>query len=208
MRRDVRRMSIAGIIPARAGSKRVPGKNTKELDGKPLIMWTIEAAQKCFSLSQIIVSSDDDKVRTLIKGHARWHRRPKHLATDDALTIDVLHDILKVFHTNSFCLLQPTSPFRTPVDIDHCCDLHKWSNLPVISVSESDPDRPNGAVYVGTVEWLKHCRNEATYTYPFDLPGTVKHRMSTLRSLDIDTEADFSHAEHLASGMKDGWYKT
>jgi len=84
-------MNVVGIIPARAGSRGVPGKNKKLLYGKPLIQWTIEAALKSKILSQVIVTSDDEEILDLARElGAKILERPAVLAMDDCQLDDVL----------------------------------------------------------------------------------------------------------------------
>lgn len=101
------------LIPARAGSKRCPGKNTRVLSGKPLIQWTIETA-KAANASEIIVSTDSDWVGGLAAGMCgRLHwRKPEH-ATDTATDFSWVYDLRRMIETPYFCILRPTSPFRT-----------------------------------------------------------------------------------------------
>jgi CMP-N-acetylneuraminic acid synthetase len=193
-------VNILGIIPARAGSKRISGKNRKMLGDKPLIMWTIEQAVKARSLSHLIVTTDDPEIIAMVdRSNVEIHKRASKLATDEALSTDVIAAVLK--HTShekhAFCLLQPTSPFRLAEDIDHCCDLFRYSHRPIVSVSAADRDQPNGAVYVSFSEWLIESRKEGII-YPFDLPETLQFPMPELRSLDIDTPQDWTTAEHIA----------
>lgn len=118
-------MKILAIIPARGGSKGVPGKNTKLLAGKPLIQYTIEAAQESENLSDIIVSTDSKEIAQLSKnlGVDVPFLRPEHLASDTASTLEVVIHAVKFLkelgtHYNAVCLLQPTCPFRKKGFID------------------------------------------------------------------------------------------
>ena len=106
------------LIPARAGSKRCPGKNTRLLGGKPLIEWTIDAA-KAAHVAQIIISSDDPAIWPIARYHqVELHiRKPEH-ATDDAPDYLWVHDVLTEHwpcpdHKPYVAILRPTSPFRT-----------------------------------------------------------------------------------------------
>lgn len=112
-------MRILGLIPARQGSKRIPGKNSKLLGGKPLVAWTFEAAMACSALDQVCLSTDDP----VLMEHARSHGvevpfvRPEHLCSDTASTVDVVLHALEHYrvagvHFDGVMLLQPTSPFR------------------------------------------------------------------------------------------------
>ena len=106
------------LIPARRGSKRCPGKNTRPLGGKPLIEWTIEAA-KAAHVAQIIISSDDPAIWPIARYHqVELHiRKPEH-ATDDAPDYLWVEDVLTQHwpnpdHKAYVAILRPTSPFRT-----------------------------------------------------------------------------------------------
>lgn len=118
-------MRILALIPARGGSKGVPGKNIKDLGGKPLLAYTSEVALQSSYLTTIILSSDDAPIIALAKGLgiAVPFVRPAALAQDDTPTIDVIVHALewyekqKIFF-DAVCLLQVTSPFRTIAFLD------------------------------------------------------------------------------------------
>ncbi|MBF4470308.1 cytidylyltransferase domain-containing protein [Flavobacterium sp. HJJ] len=112
-------MRVLAIIPARGGSKGVPGKNSKLLGGKPLIAYSIEQAIASNSFAKIIVSTDDEAIAQIAIdfGAEVPFIRPSELANDTASSIDVVqHTIGFLASKNEFfdavCLLQPTSPFR------------------------------------------------------------------------------------------------
>jgi len=123
--------SIVALIPARAGSKRCPGKNTRLLGGKPLIRWTIEAAKASGIFDAIIVSTDDSEIGSIAKQAfhnpigtpCRVIARPAEMATDDAPDILWVRHALEIVekwtenyerpHPDAFAILRPTSPFRT-----------------------------------------------------------------------------------------------
>ena len=101
------------LIPARAGSKRIPGKNTKRLGGKPLIQWTIDAARAA-QPAAIIVSSDDLAVHLLaFDANCLIHQREPDHATDTAPDYLWIHDLRGLIQTKYFAICRPTSPFRT-----------------------------------------------------------------------------------------------
>jgi CMP-N-acetylneuraminic acid synthetase len=118
-------MKILGIIPARGGSKSVPDKNIKLLNGKPLLQYTVDVAKKTKNISRLILSSDDDKI---IKVAHQLNlevpfKRPKSLAKDETPTLPVIQHALKFFmekdiYFDAVCLLQVTSPFKTSEFID------------------------------------------------------------------------------------------
>ncbi|MGE3609171.1 MAG: acylneuraminate cytidylyltransferase family protein [Bacteriovoracaceae bacterium] len=117
---------VLGVIPARGGSKGVPGKNIKDLAGKPLIAYSIEAAMKAKCLTDLIVSTDDEKIAEVAKkfGGKVPFLRPGELATDKALSIEAInHALIEMEKLTGakydyVVLLQPTTPFRTADDID------------------------------------------------------------------------------------------
>lgn len=120
-------MRIDAIIPARGGSKRIPGKNKKALAGKPLVVWSIERARAAAIFTHIVVSTDDPDIAeiALTAGAEVPGLRPAQLASDAATTIDVVLDLLQnnpFYHTaaakpEAIMLLQPTAPLRTPATL-------------------------------------------------------------------------------------------
>ena len=118
-------MQACGIIPARGGSKAIPRKNLAPLNGKPLIAYTILAAREAQSLSEFIVSTDDEEIAAVARewGAEVPFMRPAHLAADDTPTVDVLRHAVRWLADHGrgaplTVLLQPTSPLRTAADID------------------------------------------------------------------------------------------
>lgn len=113
-------MKILAIIPARGGSKGVPNKNIKLLNGKPLLEYTAEIALQSKLLNEVIVSTEDDTIAAVAEsmGIKIPFERPIELAQDDTPTLDVIIHALEWYQKNNcffdaVCLLQPTSPFRT-----------------------------------------------------------------------------------------------
>ncbi|RDX35495.1 acylneuraminate cytidylyltransferase family protein [Arcobacter sp. HD9-500m-PIT-SAG03] len=131
---------ILAIIPARGGSKRLPGKNILELAGKAMISWTIEAALNSKYIGTTIITSDNDKVLSIGKEYKTMTiRRPKELSGDDSSSIDaVIHALKQVSEKYDYVvLLQPTSPLRTSRHIDEAIMLLNEKNADaIISVSE------------------------------------------------------------------------
>lgn len=118
-------MRILGLIPARGGSKGVPGKNIKLLGGKPLLEYTSTVAKASKYLSKVIVSSDDDNIIEVAKtlGVEVPFKRPAHLAVDTAPTVQVISHALDFFASqgeffDAVCLLQVTAPFRNVAFLD------------------------------------------------------------------------------------------
>ena len=108
------------IIPARGGSKGIPGKNIKPLGGRPLIHYSIDIARQLAPDSHVIVSTDSDEIAHVAEqtGLKVTYRRPAELATDTAGSQDVMLDAMRWADEHEIiykriCLLQPTSPLRT-----------------------------------------------------------------------------------------------
>ena len=112
---------ILGITPARGGSKGIPGKNIKQINGKPLITWTIESAKKSKLLDKYVVSTEDKEIKEIAKQYgAEILNRPMELATDEATTLSVLQHVIEKIPCDSVVLLQATSPIRRGGLIDEC----------------------------------------------------------------------------------------
>lgn len=140
------RPEILAVIPARAGSKGIEGKNIRSLGGKPLIAWTIEAARASKQVSRTIVSTDSHEIAETARrfGAEIPFLRPADLAQDDTPGVEPPLHALKWFHENEkyvpdlLLLLQPTSPLRTTQDIDDAVTLlGKKDADSVISVTPS-----------------------------------------------------------------------
>lgn len=132
------------VIPARGGSKGVPGKNIKLLNGKPLIHYTIEAARKVFSDDEIIVSTDSEKIKAVAEetGLNVPFLRPAQLATDHSTSQEVLLHALEHFTKEhgtpeNVILLQPTSPFRTATHIKEALACKTDEIEMIVSVFET-----------------------------------------------------------------------
>ncbi len=142
--------SLLAIVPARKGSKGVKGKNVREINGKKLISYTVEAALKSKFISKLIISTDcDDVISSCTNlGVNVEAKRPDYLCTEDALTVDVLnYEIQKLHKKNEFfdylLLLQPTSPLRTTEDIDNAFELMQRNDCDsLISVTNVNGNHP------------------------------------------------------------------
>ena len=136
-------MNILAIIPARGGSKSIPGKNIKLLCGKPLIAWTIEEAKKSSRLSRIIVSTDDKEIAEIAKQYGAEvpFLRPKEISGDLSTDVEFLThalDFLKTrekYEPDIVIRLPPTSPLRTAAHIDKGVET-------LLADSEADAARP------------------------------------------------------------------
>ncbi|HER40564.1 MAG TPA: acylneuraminate cytidylyltransferase family protein, partial [Salinimicrobium catena] len=118
-----------GLIPARGGSKGIPGKNMRFLGGKPLLQHSIEAAKRSILLSRIVLSSDDEEIITTAKKLELEvpFVRPQELAGDGSGSLEVIQHAVRFFsqegeNFDAVCLLQPTSPFRRTRLIDEAIE--------------------------------------------------------------------------------------
>ena len=137
-------MKILGLIPARGGSKGIPGKNIKSLGGKPLLQYTFEAAKESKLLAGVILSSDNSEIITVAEklGLQVPFIRPLDLAADDTSSLEVLKHALNYFAQkgekfDAICLLQPTTPFRRKGLIDEAIEKFSCGNYDsLVSVRE------------------------------------------------------------------------
>ena len=124
-------MNVIAIVPARGGSKGVPGKNIRPLAGKPLIVWTLEAALACPAIGRVIVSTDHPDIAAIARsaGGDVPFLRPSALAEDDTPDLPVCLHALEWLRTNSATMpdivvwLRPTTPLREPQDISDALAL-------------------------------------------------------------------------------------
>lgn len=144
-------IKILGMIVARSGSKGVPGKNTRECNGKPLIYWAAKALTDSKEIHHSICSTDDLNVISIVEkmGIDVPFVRPKHLSEDDSSISDVVIHALDFFEKKNInfshvMLVQPTSPTVTTEDIDNAIELIKKTNATnVITVYENDETHPS-----------------------------------------------------------------
>ncbi len=178
-----------GIIPARGGSKRLPGKNLRRIHGVSLVSLAAQCAREA-GLDQVILSSDSEEI--LLEGQKEGillSRRPECLAADSTSmeeTVIYLLDRHYPRRDHTLVLLQPTSPFRSPEDVKEALWLFEDQRTPAI-VSVGEDLSPNGAVYVISQKLLEGGKT----FYPL---GWHAMRMPDYRSLDVDTEGDWTKA--------------
>lgn len=137
---------VLAFVPARGGSRGLPGKNVRRLGGKPLIAWTLAQANKCRFLDRIVVSTDHPEIARIAKrcGGEVPFRRPARLAAGRVPTIDVCQHALDWFEKRGECfdvliLLQPTSPLRLAEDIAGAMwALFSRKAGSIVSVTESE----------------------------------------------------------------------
>ena len=138
--------NILAVIPARGGSKGIPHKNVRKLNGKPLLAYTAESALGSSLITRTVLSTDDEEIAEVGRacGIEVPFMRPKHLAEDLSPTLPaIVHAVEQMedhqgFHPDYIIILQPTSPFRTSAHIDEALGiLIKSSADSVVSVCEA-----------------------------------------------------------------------
>lgn len=140
-------MRILAVIPARGGSKRLPGKNIKLLGGRPLIVWSIDMAKTVPDVCDILVSTDDSSIASISSkaGALVPWLRPSDLATDTATSADVVLHALDWYEAehgvvDGLMLLQPTSPYRSREMILEGMQQFDQQRRSVVAVSEVEVD--------------------------------------------------------------------
>lgn len=213
--------NVLALIPARGGSKGLPGKNVLPVDGRPLLAWTVDAAHRSAYVDRVVLSSDDETIMAAARacGCEVPFRRPSTLATDTATTIDVvMHALDALPGYDVIVLLQPTSPLRSALDVDAACERLAASGAPAcvsVSLVEQSPywmyrlsearallpivEAPPGGTRRQDLPPV-YALNGAIYVADiawlrqsgtFVTRETVAHVMPAARSIDIDTMADF-----------------
>ena len=181
--------NFLAVIPARGGSKRLPGKNLLDLHGKPLIAWTIEAGLKSKYIDNLIVSSEDNKILETAKIYnANLIRRPRNLARDESSSFDVIkHAIDNLEEYDYVVMLQPTSPLRNEHDIDNAIEFLFSKNAnAVVSVCAVD----HSPLWSSTLE--DDC----------DMTNFLDHQVTKKRSQELDKFYRLNGAIYISSIKK------
>ena len=219
---DLKKVKTVAFILARKNSKRLKNKNTLDFCGKPLILWTIEAALKSKLLDKVIVSTDCKEIADIASqtGAEVPFLRPAELAMDGTSSLDVVNDLRnwcidKGYLFDNIVLLQPTSPLRTSNHIDEALNIFNNSKklgeetlISVYSLGEKSNwlyvaradnylapafDKVNNVVFLP---------NGAIYIAPFSnfngfvSSQTIPFIMKYSDSIDIDTVEDFELAKY------------
>lgn len=214
---------VLAVIAGRGGSKGLPRKNIRDLAGKPLIAWSIEAAAGSVFLDRTIVSTDDAEIADVARkwGGGVPFLRPAELATDTSSIIDaVLHAVDSLREPYHYAvLLQATSPLRLSSDIDEALALCRESHAPAcVSITPTPKAgwmlglNPNGRLMPLFENGARrrqdlsaaYMPNGAVYVAEIDwlrkqstyyVPEAVGYVMPPERSVDVDTMLDFRLAE-------------
>lgn len=223
-------MKNIAIIPARSGSKGLKDKNIKNLSGKPLIAYTIEAAIMSEEFDEIMVSTDSDIYADIAREYGANvpFLRSVANATDEASSWDMVEEVLSGYSDmgyeyDTFCLLQPTSPLRSDIDIKKAYELYRGkATFAVISVCEAEhsplwcghlPSTYELTNFIDQDSVKRRQSGEKFYRlngaiYIVDTKrfrserflyreGSFAYVMPQIRSVDIDTEIDFMLAESI-----------
>jgi len=143
--------TFLAIIPARGGSKGLPKKNIKELCGKPLIAWSIEAGLKSKYIDEVMVTTDYQDIAKIAKenGASVPFLRPAELSTDTATSFEAINHTIEFYRDNLkkefdyIILLEPTSPLREDRDIDKAITLLLNSNADsIVGISKTEDQNP------------------------------------------------------------------
>lgn len=164
---------MIAIIPARGGSKGLPGKNIKELLGKPMIAYTIEAALSSKKIDEVIVSTDCKEIENIALkyGAKSYFIRPSNLSTDTSMAIDTyLYTIDKLinefyFDIKEFMVLLPTSPLRRTFDINESINIF-FNNKASSVISYTEENHP--------LKWHKYIEDDGKFTDIFE--DNIKNR--------------------------------
>jgi N-acylneuraminate cytidylyltransferase len=221
--------SVLALITARGGSKGLPGKNVRPVQGRPLIDFTIAAARAAACVDRVVLSTDDDEIARVAEacGCEVPFRRPAALASDTATSMDVvMHALAQLPRHDIVVLLQPTAPAREAGDIDATVQRLLDANAPAcVSVCAAE-DSPYWMFSLGEHDRLMplldtpaatrrqdlplvYVLNGAVYAARTDAlkrmgsflgPETVAHVMPRERSIDIDTLQDFETFARYVSG--------
>jgi len=158
--------TFLAIIPARGGSKGLPGKNIKNLCGKPLIAWTIEKALKSKYLDEVMVTTDDKEIADIAKKYGANvpFLRPSELATDTATTFSVIEHTINFYKEklkkefDYVVLLEPTSPLREDNDIDNMIRQMLDNNKEgIVSIGEVH-EHPSVMMKITNTQLEKFCK--------------------------------------------------
>ncbi len=175
-------MKILVVIPARGGSKGIPHKNIKPLNGKPLIYYTIDEARQIVKDEDICISTDDPEIIKYVEEYGLNvpFVRPEELATDTAGTYEVLLHALDFYekkghHYEAVLLLQNTSPFRKAEQIIEALTLFNNDVDMVVSVKECEANPYYCVFEEDECGYLHVCKGDGTYFRRQDAPKVYEY---------------------------------
>ncbi len=176
-RLDSKVMKVLVVIPARGGSKGIPYKNIKSLNGKPLICYSIDVARQFTSDENICVTTDDDKIIEVVENYGLKvpFKRPDYLATDTCGSNEVIQHAWQFYadkgkHYDAVLLLQPTSPFRKVEFLKEAVELYDDSIDMVTSVVHAPSNPYYDAFEENESGVLVLCKGDGSYVRRQDAP--------------------------------------
>lgn len=192
-------MKTLYVIPARGGSKGIPGKNIKPLAGKPLIAYSIEVAKQLADVADICVSTDSQEIADVAEscGIKVPFLRPDELATDKSGTYEVLIHALDFYaeqgvNYDRLVLLQPTSPFRTADDVKRAIELYDDETDMVVTVKEAATNPYYNAFEPDEHGYLHISKGDGSLTRRQDAPKVWEYngavyviRVASLRKMKL-----------------------
>lgn len=177
------RNDVLIIIPARGGSKGIPRKNIKSLNGKPLIYYAIDTARAITTDDNICVSTDDIEIKSVVETYGLEvpFLRPKELSTDTAGTYEVLLHALDYYekqgkHYDIVLLLQTTSPFRTAEQVKEALALYDRSQADMVVSVKECPANPYYNVFEENSDGFLHvCKGNGNIFRRQDAPKVYEY---------------------------------
>lgn len=183
------------IVTARAGSKRIPGKNIRPFHGKPLVVWTIETLVQSQLFSQVVISTDSPEIASIADGAGATtpFLRPERLADDFSTTADVANHAIEILEAKGapadtlYCVVYPAAVAMTKVDLFESRNLLISGGFDFVFVGHKLPASPYRA-------WKRGANAEATAAFP---------EFESLRTQDLETL--YQDAGQFYWTGRDGW---
>lgn len=170
------------IIPARGGSKGIPKKNIADLNGRPLIDYTIRTALAIAPQEQIILSTDSEEIAEVARrcGLEVGYRRPDRLATDTAGSREMMLDAMdwaeaRGVEYDAVVLLQPTSPLRNIEDVTNAMKLYSPDIDMVVTVTEARSNPYYNCFETNEEGYLHVSKGDGMYTRRQDVPHAYEY---------------------------------
>lgn len=223
-------MKIVAMIPARMGSKRVPRKNLRNLLGKPLIEWAVDATINSGEFDEIYINSESDEFQKIaIEKGIKFYKRPEELASDSATNDHFTEDFINNIECDIIVQILPTSPFITPQEIKDFVDVIKTNdiatlisikNIQIESVYKNSPINydplkitppsqdlePVKAYACSLMAWRSKEYRENMLTHGSGYHGGDKSKeyfeLKGFSTIDIDNEEDFEIASVIAEHIQ------
>jgi N-acylneuraminate cytidylyltransferase len=204
-------MQTLYLIPARGGSKGLPGKNIKPLGAKPLIEYSIDLARKFTTDDHICLSADSPEIINVAKNYGLGipFVRPEILSTDTASSRDVLLHALNFYSQNKgvdyhkVVLLQPTSPFRDEQHLIEMNNLYSQSIDMVVSVKETHHN-PYFSLFEENAEGFLKISKSGNFTRRQDAPKIYAYNGSIyVINVDSIKKENFSEFKHIKKYVMD-----